>query len=250
VVQFADVGNTLRCVVTATNAIGVASANSNNTSTVADMPFGTAYLGGYYVGRIVVSGATYAVLTAPKSSGESSGRQWRTSNASGPAATITLNNGFDASASMNNAEYTAAQFCEGLSIGGYTDWYLPSRDELELCYRNLKTRTNASNPNDTSTRELSAYTYPQGTDVSGNVMGTNLNSSPNGGAYTSGVPSQTSNTDFQSGGTQAFADGPFWSSSEFSATQGWGQNFQFGGVQYSENKFVSAFARAVRRVAI
>jgi len=194
----------------------------------------------------VQGGVTYRVIVAPKSSGENSDRQWKTTNDAGPTATQTLNNGAAASAAMNSASYPAAQFCEGLSIGGYTDWYLPSRDELELCYRNLKPTTTA---NGTSARSKSSITYPEGNDVSGDTMGINRNSSPTGAAYTSSVPAQTSVAAFKSGGSEAFAAGPYWSSSEWNTGNVWRQDFD-SGFQYADTKSYGAAVRAVRRVAV
>lgn len=54
VLQSADIGNTVRCVVTATNAVGSTSANSNSTATVQDaywaavLPLGAAASGALY----------------------------------------------------------------------------------------------------------------------------------------------------------------------------------------------------------
>ena len=207
---------------------------------------GDAYGGGYYVGDIVQGGVTYRVIVAPKASGESS-KRWKTTNDAGPTATQTLNNGPAASSSMNSSAYPAAQFCEGLSIGGYTDWYLPARDELELCYRNLKPTTTA---NFVSARDKSSYTYPEGNDVSGDTQGINRNSSPTGAAYTSSVPAQTSVTAFQTGNTEAFSTGNYRSSSEYSSEVAWTQAFSDGYQSSSDGKIGSYPVRAVRRVAI
>jgi hypothetical protein len=147
---------------------------------------------------------------------------------------------------MNSAAYPAAQFCEGLSIGGFSDWYLPARDELELCYRNLKP-TGAANS--TSDRGKSSITYPEGNDLLADTMGVNRNSNPTGAAYTSGTPSRTSVTAFINGGTEAFALANYWSSSEFSGTDAWRQHFG-DAVQEDGVKISSPYVRAVRRVPV
>lgn len=210
---------------------------------------GEAFGGGFYAGNIVENGVEYYVIVAPKSSGENSSLKYKTTFTAAPSATQTLNNGPAASASMNSSDYPAAQFCEGLTIGGFSDWYLPARDELELCYRNLKPTTTT---NDTSNRPKSAIAYPEGDDLSADTMGVNRNSNPTGSAYTSGSPAQTSVTAFQAGNTEAFASGgnSYWSSSEFSSELAWGMNFS-NGVQPSggikDNLF---YVRAVRRVPV
>lgn len=102
---------------------------------------GTAYGGGYYAGRIKIGTSIYALIVAPKATGQSTGA-WK-AMATGSAGTQSLNDGLSNSNSMNSY-YPASQFCKLLGIGGFNDWYLPSRDELEICYRNLKPNTTAN----------------------------------------------------------------------------------------------------------
>lgn len=220
---------------------------SNSVTPVAPPNIGDAYGGGYYAGQIVQGGVTYYLIVAPKATGQStSALQWRTSNtASPPTATQTINNGFAASAAMNSTTYPAARFCETLSIGGFTDWYLPSRDELEICYRNLKPTT-ASN----ATFLRPVFPYGENPDVGSpqDTVGINRNSSPIGAAYTSSVPAQTSAAAFKSGGAEAFNEGSYWSSSYAGSTNAWYQSFTNGGQDYNGMTGVVA-VRAVRRVA-
>jgi TolB-like protein len=42
----------------------------------------------------------------------------------------------------------AAQICAGMNINGFNDWFLPSKDELDLMYKNLKQKNLGSFSND------------------------------------------------------------------------------------------------------
>jgi hypothetical protein len=191
-------------------------------------PFG----GGFFAGQIGVSGvATHNLVIAPKSSGENSSKQWKTSNTT-TAGTDSVIDGPTNSSNMNNASHPAAQFCEGLTIGSFSDWYMPAKNELEVCYFNLKPTTE----NNVTT------------------SGTNTNAVPSRGSnYTTGTPAQTSATDFQTGNTEAFGSVLYFSSTEGSAGGGFGQYFGGGGGPGSQTnitKTSSQYVRAVRRVAV
>ena len=57
------------------------------------------------------------------------------------------------------SEGSAAKFCADLVYGGFDDWFLPSIDELELIYNNLKKKYKG-NFNDNfywSSTEISQY---------------------------------------------------------------------------------------------
>jgi len=191
---------------------------------------GSAYEGGFFAGQISTAGtgvADYNLVIAPKSSGENSSKQWKTSNTS-TSGTSSVIDGPTNSANMNNASHPAAQFCEGLTIGGFSDWYMPAKNELEVCYYNLKPTTTSNNTG----------------------SGTNTNAVPSRGSnYTSGTPAQTSATDFQTGNTEAFAASFYWSSTESSSTNAWKQAFD-NGDQSNDGKDGSLYVRAVRRIAV
>jgi len=192
---------------------------------------GQAFGGGFWAGQISTAGngiADYNLVIAPVASGQNTSIKWKTSNTS-TAGTSSVIDGPTNSANMNNATHPAAQFCEGLTIGGFSDWYMPAKNELEVCYYNLKPTTASNNTS----------------------FGTNTNAVPSRSSnYTSGTPAQTSATDFKTGNAEAFIAGYYWSSTEYSATYAWALFFNNGYQTTILSKTSNSRVRAVRRVAV
>jgi hypothetical protein len=191
---------------------------------------GAAYEGGFFAGQISVAGngvASHNLVIAPKSSGQSGTLDWKTSTTS-TSGTSSVIDGPTNSANMNDASHPAAQFCEGLTIGSFSDWYMPAKNEFEVCYYNLKPTTTSNNTS----------------------SGTNTNAVPSRGSnYTSGTPAQTSATDFQTGNTEAFNAAIYWTSTQATSSNAWFQNFG-DGEQDTTGKTSGFRVRAIRRVAV
>ena len=167
--------------------------------------------GGYYAGaNIIVGEKEYAIIIAPKELGQYSGtRQWKTSNSnsSGTGSTFNGKSNTEAMASVGINIHPAAKYCMELDINGFTDWHLPSVDELEVCYRFLKPSTQ---DNTTSVKSLHSA-----------VNGTNPNSNPQGAGYNISDPSQTTVFSFQEGSNQSFDTVSYWSSTQYSDNSAW-----------------------------
>jgi hypothetical protein len=221
-------GTSYTFTVRATNSAGQSAASAASNSITTSLPaIGAAFGGGFYAGQIGVSStATHNLIVGPKSTAQ--GRYaWKTTNTS-TAGTSSDIDGPTNSSNMNNASHPAAQFCEGLTIGGFSDWYMPAKNELEVCYFNLKPTTATNNTS----------------------SGTNPNAVPaRGSNYTSGNPAQTSASDFKDTGAEDFDDLIYWNSTQYDASDAWVQNFSTGN-QYNNGKTFDPRVRAVRRVAV
>ena len=62
---------------------------------------------------------------------------------------------------------TAAEICASLTLNGYDDWFLPSKDELNLIYQNRTTINSAAQVN--SGLALTTGTYWSSTEYSSDV---------------------------------------------------------------------------------
>lgn len=192
---------------------------------------GQAYGGGFYAGKINVSGTQYYLVVAPKASGENFSSMWGDIGTTTGITSVINGPTNSASLAALGASYEAAVFAEGLTIGGYTDWYLPAKNELEVLYYFLKPTTTANNTSSGSNANA----------VSPEPISTN---------YTTGDPAQTSaGIGFRTGETNAFASATYWSSTEDTATNAWRQTFTTG-VQGGLSKDLTYYVRAVRRIAV
>lgn len=204
---------------------------------------GTLYGGGRYVGKIQVDGKIFALIVAPRALGQSSAKlAFKTTNTV-TAGNFTLNDGWTNTQliiAAGSSVHPAATFCRLLNINGYDDWYLPSVDELELCYRMLKPTTKVNSISSSTTSHPRTQT------------GYNPSSIPEGKAYTEYSPKQTDVLSFRTTASEAFdatSDGWYHTSSQKSDSTTWLQRF-YNGEQSFGNKAIVRNVRAVRRVLL
>ena len=190
--------------------------------------------GGLFAGYISHSAdgiPTHALIVAPRATGASGSGYTIATNLAWQSTTSTTGatSPFDGAANtalMTNSP--AANFCTGLSIGGFTDWYLPARYELDIAYENLKPTT-ASN---STSWGINPYSVPERT----------VN-------RTAGDPAQTSVSAFQSTGAEPFVAVFHWSSTENSSTDAWELDFGDGN-QFTNFKNFTRRVRAFRKLAL
>ena len=200
---------------------------------------GEAFGGGYFAGYIshtADGNPTHALIVAPRATGATGTSYTLTTNlawktvATTTAGTTSPFDGAANTAAMVTAgiaDHPAANFCVNLSIGGFTDWYLPARYELDIAYFNLKPSTAANS----TIWGINIYSVPR-RDINN----------------TTTYPAQTALTAFNTT-AEAFVAAPHFSSTQFSAPFAW--NFPFSdGLQANPSKTSGGRVRAFRRIAL
>jgi len=210
-------------------------------------PFGGGYFAGY-ISHTADGSPTHALIVAPQADGATGGGytlttnlKWADETVAVPAHTtlIGASSEFDgkvntdlmmsliADETYSAGAFPAAQFCADLSIGGFTDWYLPARWELDIAYFNLKPSTAANN----TSWGINDYSVPKRTEN-----------------YTLTYPQQTYVTAFNTS-TEAFLATTHWSSTEDNASNAWRLALA-SGLQSGLNKTVTNRVRAFRKLAL
>ena len=199
-------------------------------------PFGGGYFAGY-ISHTADDSPTHALIVAPRATGATgtghtltTNLAWKTTNTTTTGTTSDFNGAANTAAMVTAgiADHPAANFCKNLSIGGFTDWYLPARLELDIAYFNLKPSTATNDTN----------------------WGSNVYSVPRRPlSNTLSYPVQTPLTAFNTT-SEAFTTGSsHWSSTQLSALAGYW--FGFGaGNQGGPSKDAATPVRAFRRIAL
>ncbi len=191
---------------------------------------GTSMGGGFYAGRIKIADAPFALIVAPKADGDHKDAAWIAGGKSMPDA-LSYFDGVANTKAIAEAGSKLAQWALDLRIGGFDDWYLPSLDELEICYRNLKPTT------------VENWCYAR--------SGVNLSALEPTYPYAPHHPVQTLAKAFLAGGAQAFESAYYWTSTQHASASdyAWYQGFS-GGNQCFSTQASKLRARAVRRLPL
>ena len=141
-------GTSYTFTVTATTPGGTGPASAASNSITTSYAIGQALGGGFFAGQIGVSGvATHNLVIGPVASAQTSGIAYKNANTATAGADSVIDgpqNTADIVADGNSTVYPAGHFCNDLVIGGFSDWYMPAKNELEVCYYNLKPSTNSN----------------------------------------------------------------------------------------------------------
>lgn len=222
--------------------LGITKAITINLFALSSEPeIGEQYQGGYFAGYISHTAdgvATHRLIVAPAATGATgtgytltTNQEWKNAGTSTEGATSVFDGAANTAAILAAGinDHPAAKFCTDLTIGGFSDWYLPARWEMDIAYFHLKPTT----ANNNTSWGDNPYAVPARTSK-----------------YTTSSPGRTALSDFQSGGAQAFAAAAHWSSQQNSSTASWIFSFISGAHNSANSKTIQHCVRAFRKVAI
>ena len=218
---------------------GAASAKGFGFTAGAEGPptvIGQAYGGGFYGGKINYGGGqVYYLIVSPAASGQQRRDFGIVSDVVGIAAQSDVDGlqNTNAYVAYDPVKYPGPTWARSLTIGGYTDWYIPAKNELETLYYFLKP--------DTTNNATNSGSNPNA--VAPEPISTN---------YTISAPARTTAVPFWTGQPQAFEVGQYtFSSTEYPNFWVWVTNFSTG-EQFpnAQPKGTNNYIRVIRKVLV
>jgi hypothetical protein len=230
-------GTTYTFTVRATNVAGQGPASAASNAVTPVLSPGQAFGGGFFAGQISTTAnsvATHNIIIAPRSSGQTN-LKWAINQNNTPGSASDINGPANTAAIVadgNSTTYPAAHFCNNLVTGGQTDWYMPAKNELEICYFNFKPTFATNNEN----FGINPNAVP--------ARSTTYNSTFN--------PSRTGAASFQEGGAEAFTANFYWTSTTVGSGTAFAEDFASGSQSsnFYYGKNTELFVRALRRVPV
>lgn len=194
---------------------------------------GGALQGGFYAGQITIGAVTYALILSPRATGEINGPPMQTDTVYTFTGNTSVNDGKLIQTNMVTygiAKFPAQQAAKALTIGGYTDWYIPSKLEMEILYRNFK----------------------PGTANNVTTSGANASAVPPTSNYTTTNPARTALTDFRAtGGTNHLTADYYYTATQGPGGTAFAHAKRFTNGQDSQDDISFDYpVRVIRRVAI
>jgi hypothetical protein len=145
------------------SGFGSATANTRASFLILDT-LGETACGGFYIGTICAASTCYYLIVAPNATGCAS-CAWKTTNSATSGTTSCVDGRSNTYGPLNNATHPAGNWTATRTINGFSDWYLPSRDELNQLYVNDGGATNTNLP---AGEGFAAVGYWSSTQISAN----------------------------------------------------------------------------------
>ena len=213
---------------------------------------GQPYEGGFFGGQVNVGGTVYNLIIAPADQGQDNSMKYKVDGTwTGTTALLGTDYGKEnqdtaLSFSADTGTFPAFEWADALTINGQVDWYIPAVYELMLFYNNFKPGTEPTGGNDQNLGPNPAGYNPILIPPS-----TGYSFASSNGNYP--TPAQSLLSEWQTGGSEAFSTGFYYSASTGREGQGGtGTNY---GIEFNTGRLLDVTksqpqnVRAIRRVA-
>ena len=215
-----------------------------NGSSLWPTAIGSPYGGGYFAGQMYYGTDLYNLVISPRAYGQENTRiSWDSALGYGVSGPSSLDGDINTRTNVNfNVTvmyHQATQWVKSLSIGGYTDWYVPAIYESMILFKYFKAQT--------TNNSITQTVYNTG----------NPYANPSISAFTTTVPSQTPLTAFQNGNSEYMTSGnQTWTSTDasvFNPSATINQMFTFVSGYWNGgtvSKSGICFVRVIRKVKV